>query len=123
MAASPGSAQTKPLLGRRVVVLVVSAAALLVLIGAATGDRGYFEGRRRRAAYSVLAADVEKMRVENATLAADVAALKTDPYVIEKLAREKLGYARPGEVIYLFPPAEGGAQGKPDAHGSPDAPK
>jgi len=101
------------------VILVVSAAALLVLIGTATGDRGYFEGRRRSAAYAVLTAEVERMRAENATLAADVAALKTDPYVIEKLAREKLGYARPGEVIYLFPPAEDGAH---DTHAPHDAP-
>jgi cell division protein FtsB len=102
------------------VILVVSAAALLVLIGTATGDRGYFEGRRRRAAYAVLAADVEKMRAENATLAAGVAALKTDPYVIEKLAREKLGYARPGEVIYLFPPVEDAPHG---THTPQDTPK
>ena len=39
MSATP--VQTKLPLGRRVVVLVVVAAALAVLIGTATGDRGY----------------------------------------------------------------------------------
>lgn len=47
-----------------------------------------------------------ELRAENEVLAADVAALET-PEEIEKLAREKLGYARPGETAYvvLDPPA------------------
>ncbi len=44
------------------------------------------------------------MRVENAALLAEVRGLRKDPYVIEKIAREKLGYARPGEIIFQFPP-------------------
>jgi cell division protein FtsB len=94
--------------GRRIVVFVVVAAALAVLIGAIFGDRGYLEVRRRRAAYAQLAADVHSLAERNEALRREIAALRTDPYVIEKLAREKLGYARPGEVIYLFPPAEPG---------------
>lgn len=37
---------------------------------------------------------------ENSELGADVEALETDTE-IEKLAREKLGYVRPGEVAYV----------------------
>lgn len=40
------------------------------------------------------------LEAENRLLAADVAALET-PEEIEKLAREKLGYARPGETAYV----------------------
>jgi cell division protein FtsL len=45
---------------------------------------------------------------ENAALQADVQALNTDAE-IEKLAREKLGYVRPGETAYvvLDPPGSG----------------
>ena len=91
--------------GRRIVVFVVAAAALAVLIGAIVGDRGYLEVRRQRAAYARLLQEVNETAARNAALKREIAALRTDPYVIEKLAREKLGYARPGEVIYLFPPA------------------
>jgi len=93
-------------LGRRVVIFVVLAAALAVLIGAATGDRGYLEVRRRRAAYRELQQQVAELKAQNTALLDDIHALKTDPYVIEKLAREQLGYARPGEVVYLFPRVE-----------------
>lgn len=52
-------------------------------------------------------AELASLQDENALLAADVAALGTDAE-IEKLAREKLGYVRPGETAYvvLDPPAE-----------------
>ena len=91
-------------LSRRVVFLAVAAAALAVLIGTAIGDRGYLEVRRRRAAHEELRTEVARLNAENAALMADIRALRTDPYAIEKLARERLGYARPGEVTHLFPP-------------------
>ena len=31
-----------------------------------------------------------------------IAALKTDPKAVERLAREKLGFARPGETVFFF---------------------
>ncbi|MEX0865613.1 MAG: septum formation initiator family protein [Acidimicrobiia bacterium] len=51
-------------------------------------------------------AELAALDTENRQLEADVAALQTDGEV-EKLAREKLGYVRPGEVAYvvLDPPA------------------
>jgi cell division protein FtsL len=53
-------------------------------------------------------AQLAALEAENQQLQADVAALET-PEEIEKLAREKLGYARPGETAYvvLDPPASG----------------
>lgn len=52
-------------------------------------------------------AQLASLETENALLSADVAALETDEE-IEKLAREKLGYVRPGETAYvvLDPPDE-----------------
>ncbi len=91
-------------LGRRVIILGVVAAATTVLIAAIVGDRGYLEVRRREEAQAALQLEVEQIHAENVALLARIEALKKDPYVLEKLAREKLGYARPGEVIYLFPP-------------------
>jgi cell division protein FtsB len=45
-------------------------------------------------------AELAALDTENRQLEADVAALQTDGEV-EKLAREKLGYVRPGEVAYV----------------------
>lgn len=45
-------------------------------------------------------AQLAALEEDNTLLAADVAALQTDEEV-EKLAREKLGYVRPGETAYV----------------------
>jgi len=45
-------------------------------------------------------AQLAALETENAALQADVEALET-PGEIEKLAREKLGYVRPGETAYV----------------------
>ena len=73
-------------------------------MAAITGERGYLDVRRQRARLSKLRAEVGTLRRENLTLLAEVRALKHDPYIIEKIAREKLGYARPGELIFQFQP-------------------
>jgi len=93
-------------LGRRVLVFVVGALVLTVIIGAILGDRGWLEVRRRQAAQEELRAEVDALRVQNVALMERIEALREDPYVLERIAREKLGYARPGEIIYLFPPDE-----------------
>lgn len=45
-------------------------------------------------------AELAALESENARLTSDVLALQTDAE-IEKLAREKLGYVRPGETAYV----------------------
>ena len=39
---------------------------------------------------------------ENKQLAQEIHELKTDPFAIEKIAREKLNLVRPGETVYTF---------------------
>ena len=52
------------------------------------------------------------LEAENEVLEADVAALNTEAEV-EKLAREKLGYVRPGETGYIVLDPPGGDQVAP----------
>jgi cell division protein FtsB len=84
----------------------VAVGALLVSIAAVTGDRGWLDVRRQKAHLGKLRAEVGSLQRENAALLAEVRALRSDPYVIERIARERLGYARRGEIIFQFPPAD-----------------
>lgn len=48
---------------------------------------------------------MEELRVEEARareLAANITAVKNDPVTVERLAREKFGLAREGEVVFKF---------------------
>ncbi|CAN5803267.1 hypothetical protein BH23ACT4_BH23ACT4_05340 [soil metagenome] len=97
-------------LTRRPTVLLI--AALFLVIGAAfltqlIPYRQIIDSNRQvESARSELAA----LESENMLLQSDVVALGT-PEEIERLAREKLGYARPGETAYvvLDPPGAGQA--------------
>ncbi len=46
---------------------------------------------------------INGIQQENAQLRKQIERLKTDPDAIEREAREKLHYAKPGEVIYSLP--------------------
>ena len=54
---------------------------------------------------------------ENDTYSQNINALKNDKSAIEKEARQKLGYVRPGEVVYVTPSAPAATATKP-AQGS-----
>jgi cell division protein FtsB len=53
-----------------------------------------------------LAREIEDIRAENVRLAAEIRALRTDPRAIERIAREQLGLARPGETVFLIRDAD-----------------
>ncbi len=67
------------------------------------GDRGFLQIRRQRTQLRTAQDEVAKLDAENRKLEAEVAALKNDPRALEKIAREKLGLVRPGEVVVVLP--------------------
>jgi len=50
--------------------------------------------------------DIARLNKENAELAEEVQALRTDPNKIEAIARDGLGLAKPGEVIIKIPQSQ-----------------
>jgi cell division protein FtsB len=67
------------------------------------GDRGFLQLRRQRAQLRAAQDEVAKIDAENRKLEAEVTALKNDPRALERIAREKLGLAKPGEVVVILP--------------------
>jgi cell division protein FtsB len=52
-----------------------------------------------------LDAQIQKAEETSKQLKASIDTLKYDPKAVERLARERLGYARPGETVIRFEPA------------------
>ncbi len=95
---------------RRKAAGLASVIALIALVvGSLFGDRGMFQLVTQRQKAEALHRQLEELRGENATLAADISALKADPRAIERLAREQLGLARPGEVVFVIRDDSGSA--------------
>jgi cell division protein FtsB len=67
------------------------------------GKHGISVWQQKRAEDHELQKQIEDLQQENAEMRKDVERLRSDPDAIEREAREKLHYAKPGEVIYTLP--------------------
>lgn len=85
---------------RRIATGAVIVAALVFGYHAIFGENGLSVYGQRRAEDKTVQRRIGELEKENAQLEQQVKALKTDPDAIEHEARERLHYARPGEVIW-----------------------
>ncbi len=66
-------------------------------------DRGLLQLRKQRLQIVKAREEVAQLEADNKRLAAEVAALRTDPRALEKIAREELNLVKPGEVVLVLP--------------------
>jgi cell division protein FtsB len=69
------------------------------------GPHGFLAMRRTQKEMDQLRTEVERLNQENNRMAGEAQALKSDPQAVERIAREDMGLARPGEMIFKLPPA------------------
>lgn len=92
------------------VALLLAVVGYYVVFGA---NNGLFVYQKKRSESRSLDQQIQTLRNQNLALEQQIKALKSDPQTIEKEARERLRYARPGEVIYtLAPPRPDPGQSK-----------
>ncbi len=98
----------------------VPRAALWLAIGALVagvvlvqlGDSGVPSWRRLQVQDAQLVREVDDLTTRNEELRRDLKQIKTDPELLERLAREKAGMQRPGEAVLKVLPAGDGGGGK-----------
>ncbi|MGA7341050.1 MAG: septum formation initiator family protein [Terracidiphilus sp.] len=79
--------------------------ALLVTWHVINGKHGLSVWHQERSQDRTLQKQIQDLEQENAQMRQQIEQLKSDPDAIEREAREKLHYAKPGEVIYTLPDA------------------
>jgi cell division protein FtsB len=88
--------------GRAILGLFV----LALVVHDVFGAHGFIAMRRTQNEIERVKKDIDRLNMENLQLGQQVKALKTDPHLIEKIAREELQHAKPGEVIIRIPPSQ-----------------
>jgi len=90
--------------GHKRMMYVIAAAVIFpyFLFTLLFSDLGLIKYISMRGEYNRIRSDISRLERENKKLKEEVDALKTDPDYIEALARERLGMAREGEIIYKF---------------------
>ena len=86
--------------------------ALLVTWHVIHGQHGLSVWEQKRAEDRALQKEIQQLEQENAQMRQHVERLQSDPEAIEREARERLHYTKPGEVIYALPQAPANNPGK-----------
>jgi cell division protein FtsB len=94
-------------LRHRIATIVVTTLAAMLFVHVMFGANGMVMYRQKRAEYEALRKQVAEEQKQNDRYTQQIQSLKTDKQAIEKEAREQMGYARPGEFVYVAtPPAK-----------------
>ena len=91
---------------RRNIYALLAVAAVTLFVHDLFGDHGFFAMRRNQQQVEKISMEIQQVDAENQRLATQIKSLKSDPATIERIAREEMNLARPGELIFKLPPRE-----------------
>ncbi len=77
-------------------------AGLWMLWSLIMGEMGAVKYFRMHAREHTLRAEIAHLKQDNLRLMQQVRSLKQDPAYIERIARDEIGLARPGEIVYYY---------------------
>ena len=90
-------------LRRRIATIAVAVVTASLFVHVMFGANGMVVYRQKRAEYQALQKQIVQVQQENDRYTQQIQGLKSDQKSIEKEAREQLGYAKPGEYVYVPP--------------------
>jgi cell division protein FtsB len=93
-------------LRRRIATGAVALLAAWLFVHVMFGANGMVVYRQKRAEYQELHKHIVQVQQENERYTQQIQGLKSNQTAIEKEAREQLGYAKPGEYVYVPPAAK-----------------
>jgi cell division protein FtsB len=91
----------------------LAAAIAVLLLQDVFGTHGVLAMRRAQKEAATVKKEIDLINEENRQLQDRVKSLKTDPQAIERIAREEMGLARPGEYIFKTAPKPADASAPP----------
>ena len=89
--------------GRPVRSVTVAAVLFLLLLLGVAGARSWRDLEAARGRQAELALETEETEARIEALERRIQRLRRDPLLLERLAREELGLAREGEVVFVLP--------------------
>jgi cell division protein FtsL len=94
--------QTKTARRKKAAIVLGVILACYLLASFILGEMGVVKYYRMKAQYHALQTEIAGLKQDNGKLIKEVQLLKTDSACIERIARDKLGLARPGEIVYYY---------------------
>lgn len=91
--------------GRPVRSVTVAAVLFLLLLLGTAGGRSWRDLEQARGRQAELEVKIQETEARISALDRRIRRLRHDPLLVERLAREELGLAREGEVVFVLPEA------------------
>lgn len=88
---------------RRIATIAIAVITCLFMVHVMFGANGMVVYKQKHNEYEALQKHIARARAENEKVTQQIQALQSDQKAIEKEAREQLGYAKPGEYVYVAP--------------------
>jgi cell division protein FtsB len=95
---------------RRNLMWFLVAGLTLLVLQDIFGTHGVLAMRRSQQQAADIQKEIDQLNQENQKLQDRARSLKSDPTAIERIAREEIGLARPGEYIFKIPSTSGDSQ-------------
>jgi cell division protein FtsB len=99
---SKGAADLSRRKRRRVFLGIAFFVSGYLLLSFLFGEMGMLNSLKLKRTHTHVQKEIASLKRENEVLARKIEALKSDPHYIESLARNQLGLAKEGELIYEF---------------------
>lgn len=90
-------------LRHRIATVAVTGLAAMLFVHVMFGANGMVVYKQKRSEYEALRKQIAAEQQKNERYTQQIQNLKSDQGAIEKEAREQMGYARPGEYVYVAP--------------------
>ncbi len=91
---------------RRYVTYTLVAVCVVLIVHEILGAHGFMALRQERKEIESLRQQIRQLEAENAQLDKRIKELQSNPQAIERMAREGMGWARPGELIITGVPGK-----------------
>lgn len=87
----------------KAVALLSGILTVIFFVSFVFSDRGIAELQQARKRVDTLQAEITRLERENERLRAEIESVRKSTYAVERIAREDLGMARSGEIVYMLP--------------------
>jgi cell division protein FtsB len=91
------------MLRQRLAIVAAAGVSTALVAAILFGSRGLLRLRTLTTEEAAIKQRIGGLLLENQRLRTQLHALRTDDRYVERLAREQLGFVRPGDVVYRFP--------------------
>lgn len=98
-----GKSSRPAILSKAAWILLGLAFLAAIFMDAFFSDSGILQVWQLEREYKQLVKDIKKLEQENLELQRTIEELEARPDAIEDVAREELGFIKPGEEVYIFP--------------------